>query len=123
VAALARVRFTHSWGGYLGIPRDWVPSVWFDPDSRHARCEGYTGRGVATSALSASLLAAQVLGKPSSLEGLPFHRPQAPRWEVEPFRYYGVRYVQNAFARIDEAETAGERLPFDAPLASWLGEQ
>ncbi|EGD57682.1 FAD dependent oxidoreductase [Novosphingobium nitrogenifigens DSM 19370] len=117
------VRFTHSWGGYLGIPRDWVPSVWFDPDSRHARCEGYTGRGVATSALSASLLAAQVLGKPSSLEGLPFHRPQAPRWEVEPFRYYGVRYVQNAFARIDEAETAGERLPFDAPLASWLGEQ
>lgn len=121
--ALADVEFTHGWGGYLGVPRDWLPSVWHDPASRHARCEGYTGRGVTGSALSASLLAALILGYETPLAGLPFHRRRAPRWEIEPFRFFGVRYVQRAFARIDAAQAEGRAAPFDAPFAEWLGEQ
>jgi len=35
----------------------------------------------------------------------------------------GVRYVQNAFTRIDEAERAGRRRPIDASLAESLGDQ
>jgi len=34
-----------------------------------------------------------------------------------------VRYVQNAFARIDEAESAQRRRPLDARFAEYLGEQ
>jgi len=43
-----------------------------------------------------------------------------PLWELEPMRWAAVRYVQNAFARIDEAEEAGERRPWDASLANYL---
>ena len=33
--ALATARFTHAWGGPLGIPRDWHSSVGFDRDAGH----------------------------------------------------------------------------------------
>lgn len=121
--ALSDVRFTHAWGGYLGVPRDWVPTVWFDRDSRHARCGGYTGRGVTGTAFAANLLAALILDRPHAHAGLPFHRPTTPRWEVEPFRWAGVRYVQEAFQRIDAADAQGLSPPPDARLAEWLGEQ
>lgn len=120
---LNQVGFSHAWGGYLGVPRDWMPSVGFDPASRFARLGGYTGRGVSTSILCGKLLAGLILGRSTGLEHLPFHRAGAPDWEVEPFRWMGVRYVQNAFARIDRADQAGERLPLDTALAEMLGEQ
>ena len=31
---VADVRFTHAWGGPLGIARDWQPSVTWDPATR-----------------------------------------------------------------------------------------
>ena len=120
---LEDVRFTHAWGGYLGVPRDWMPTVSFAPASRSAQLGGYTGRGVSTSALSAKLLAGLILNRPTGLESLPFHRSRAPSWEPEPLRWMGVRYVQNAFTRIDEAERVGRRRPLDARLAESLGDQ
>lgn len=34
------------------------------------------------------------------------HRP--PNWEIEPFRYVGVHYIQDVYARIDrKAERTG----------------
>ena len=120
---LSGLTFTHAWGGYLGVPRDWLPTVGFDKDSRIATLYGYTGRGVSTSALCARLLSGLIGGWPTGLETLPVHRPRAPRWEVEPFRWMGVRYVQNAFARIDEAESAQRKRPLDARFAEFLGEQ
>jgi Glycine/D-amino acid oxidases (deaminating) len=120
---LADLSFTHAWGGYLGVPRDWLPTVNFDKTSRVATLYGYTGRGVSTSALCAKLLSGLIGGWATGLESLPVHRPRAPRWEVEPFRWMGVRYVQNAFARIDEAESAQRKRPFDARFAEYLGDQ
>ncbi len=120
---LADLQFTHAWGGYLGVPRDWLPTVGFDQNTRIATLHGYTGRGVSTSALCAKLLAGLIGGWETGLEGLPVHRPRAPRWEVEPLRWLGVRYVQNAFARIDEADSRRQRRPLDAGIAEYLGEQ
>jgi len=117
---LQDVRFTHAWGGYLGMPRDWMPTVSFDRSSKMGRLQGYTGRGVSTTNLAGRLLAGLITQSSSGLEGLPLHRPRMPLWEVEPMRWAAVRYVQNAFARIDEAEEAGERRPWDAPLANYL---
>ena len=112
------VGFTHSWGGYLGVARDWMPSVSFDPDSRLGQLSGYAGRGVSTSAMAAQLLAGLVAGTETGLEGLPLHRREAPKWEVEPLRFAGVRYVQSTMARLDRAEQSGRRGMLDARIVA-----
>ncbi|EQB32183.1 NAD(P)/FAD-dependent oxidoreductase [Sphingobium ummariense] len=121
--AVTRVGFSHQWGGYLGVPRDWMPTVSFDPTARIGQLHGYTGRGVSTSHLSGKLLAGLITGRETGLEGLPLHRTRTRRWEPEPLRWLGVRYVQSAFGRIDRAEQEGRRAPWDAGLATYLGEQ
>ncbi len=117
---LEDVGFSHAWGGYLGVPRDWMPTVNFDPATRLARIHGYTGRGVSTTNLTARLLAGLIGEQPTGFETLPFHRARTPRWEPEPLRWMAVRYIQNAYARIDRAEDAGRNLPLDTPLADFL---
>ena len=121
--ALADLAFTHAWGGYLGVPRDWTPVAAFDAETRIGRLGGYTGRGVSTSAMAAKLLAGLIGGWTTGLEGLPFRRDAGPAWEAEPLRWTGVRYVQNALQRLDAAEFADRAAPADAPVARWLGEQ
>jgi glycine/D-amino acid oxidase-like deaminating enzyme len=120
---LEKARFSHAWGGYLGVPRDWLPTVAFDSDTKIGQLHGYTGRGVSTSHLAGKLLAGLITGKPTGLEDLPLHRDRTRFWEPEPLRWLGVRYVQTAFGRIDRAEQAGRKPPWDAPLAEYLGEQ
>jgi glycine/D-amino acid oxidase-like deaminating enzyme len=121
--ALSDLRFSHSWGGHLGVPRDWLSSVHFDADAKLGQLFGYTGRGVASSALSAKLLAGLITDKETGLEQLPLNRQRTPLWEPEPFRWIGIRYVQSAFERMDAAESAGRKEPIDAGLAKALGDQ
>ncbi len=120
--SLEGVEFTHQWAGYLGIPRDWLPTVHFDPVQRIGHSYGYTGHGVITSAICARALTAEVIGRAPSAEAPPYLRRNAPNWEVEPLRWAGIRYVQNAFLRMDIAEAAGKSQPIDASLAKKLGE-
>jgi hypothetical protein len=100
-----------------------MPTVNYDASSKLARLYGYTGRGVCTTNLAARLVAGLISGRSSGLEDLPMHRPVSPEWEREPLRWAAVRYVQNAFARIDEAETALRPPPWDAPIAKYLAGQ
>jgi glycine/D-amino acid oxidase-like deaminating enzyme len=119
--ALDGIEFTHQWAGYLGIPRDWLPTVHFDPVQRIGHSYGYTGHGVITSAICARALAGLVNDRAPDPHA-PYVREQAPNWEVEPLRWAGIRYVQNAYLRMDVAEAAGRRPPPDASLAKCLGE-
>ena len=119
--ALQGVRFTHSWGGPVGMPRDWMPSINFDSASRLGFARGYTGQGVTTANLAARALAGLISEKTTGLEVLPFVRHKSPRWEPEPFRWMEVRYMQNAFLRLDSALEAGKSKPFDASLVKHLG--
>lgn len=119
--ALDGIEFTHQWAGYLGIPRDWLPTVHFDPVQRIGHSYGYTGHGVITSAICARALAGLVSGRTLDPHP-PYVREQAPNWEVEPLRWAGIRYVQNAFLRMDIAEAAGQPPPPDVGLAKFLGE-
>ncbi len=112
--------FSHAWSGFLGVSRDWEPTVSFDPLRKIASLHGYTGRGVSTTNLAARVLAEKILGRPSDLQRLPLARHSAPAWEPEPFRYLGVRYVQDAFKRMDAARDAGRPAPIDANLAKQL---
>jgi glycine/D-amino acid oxidase-like deaminating enzyme len=119
--SLAGVRFTHAWGGPVGMPRDWMPAVRFDQQSRIGSIRGYTGQGVSTSNLAGRLLAGLITSRQTGLESLPLAQRCSPNWEVEPLRWLVVRYMQSAFLRIDKAAEAGRPRPVDAPLAEYLG--
>jgi len=103
------VRFTHAWGGNLGIPRDWYPSVWLDPRTRLGCAGGYVGDGVALSNVAGRVLADLVSRRESELTRLPFVARRSPRWEVEPLRWIGVNAVTRLFASADRAEAASGR--------------
>jgi glycine/D-amino acid oxidase-like deaminating enzyme len=119
--ALARIGFTHAWGGPVGMPRDWMPAVRFDASSRIGSIMGYTGQGVSTSNLCGRLLAGLITNRQTGLEKLPLAQRRSANWEMEPLRWLVVRYMQGAFLRIDEAAEAGRARPFDARLAEFLG--
>ncbi len=88
--ALAGIRFTHAWGGPLGIPRDWHSSVGFDRPSGLAWAGGYVGDGVATTNLAGRTLADLITGADTDLTSLPWVGHRSPRWEPEPLRWLGV---------------------------------
>ncbi len=119
--SLAGIRFTHAWGGPVGMPRDWMPAVRFDAGSRIGSIMGYTGQGVSTSNLAARLLAGLITKRNTGLEMLPLAQRRSPNWEMEPLRWLVVRYMQGAFLRIDEAAEAGRTRPIDSTIAESLG--
>lgn len=119
--SLEGVRFTHNWGGPVGMPRDWMPSIAFDPSSRIGVAIGFTGQGVSTTNLAGRILTDLVAGKRSSISALPMVQRRSRNWEPEPIRWMAVRYMQNGFSRIDSAFDRGEPQPIDAPLLKLLG--
>lgn len=102
--ALADVQFTHEWGGNLGIPRDWYPSVTFDRATGFGQAGGYVGDGVSTAFVAGRTLAAEILDTESEFRRLPWVQRHSPRWEPEPFRWLGVNAVTQAFAQSDRNE-------------------
>lgn len=106
--ALTPADFSHAWGGPLGVPRDWMPSVSHNPAAGVATARGYTGQGVSTTNLAGRILADLILEKETPITNLPMVNHQSPDWEPEPLRYLGVRYVQRSYAQLDSrAETTG----------------
>jgi len=83
-------RFTHAWGGPLGIARDWHPGVRYQPATGLGHAGGYVGDGVALSNLAGRTLADLVTGRNTALTRLPWVQHQSRRWEPEPFRWLGV---------------------------------
>jgi len=118
---LRGVKFTHAWGGPVGMPRDWMPMTEFDPAPKIATARGYTGQGVSTTNLTGRILAELISGERTGLSQLPVAQRRSPCWEREPLRWLSVRYMQNAFLRIDEAEKRGKPKPKDVALAEFLG--
>lgn len=104
---LGEVRFTHAWGGPLGIPRDWHPSVWYDATTRVGGAGGYVGDGVAVTNLAGRTLADLVLGRHTSLTALPWVGHRSPDWEPEPLRWLGVNAGLRlaALADVEERRT------------------
>jgi len=118
--ALADVAVTHEWGGPLGMPRDWMPNVTYDPATGLAGAWGYTGQGVAASNLAGRTLADLLTGKPSARTALPMAGHRSRRWEPEPLRWLGARYIQWALARLDRRAERTGRAPSGRNLAERL---
>ena len=107
--ALEGARFTHAWGGPLAMPRDWMPTMSYDPRGGVATACGYTGQGVATANLSGRTLADLILGRRTEITRLPTVNHEPPPWEPEPLRWLGARYVQRGLMKVDDrAERTGE---------------
>lgn len=118
---LQGVRFTHHWGGPVGMPRDWMPMTEFDPGTKIATARGYTGQGVSTTNLTGRILAELISGQRTKLSQLPITQRRSPAWEPEPLRWLAVRYMQNAFLRMDAAGKRGRPKPKDSAFAEYLG--
>lgn len=101
---LEGTRFTHAWGGVLGIPRDWTASVGLDRDTGLAWAGGYVGDGVATTNLAGRTLRDLVLGQHSSLTRLPWVGHRSPAWEPEPLRWLGINTGLRAMSFADTEE-------------------
>ncbi len=114
---LRDVRFTHEWGGPLGMPRDWHPTMSFDPASGIATSRGYVGHGVSTTNLGGRVLADLITGTRSPLTELPLAGHRSPNWEIEPFRWFGVRYAQWALGRLDDRAARTGQPPTGRSLA------
>jgi len=104
-------RITHRWGGPLGVPRNWRPSVGVDPRTRLAWAGGYVGEGVAASNLAGRTLAELILGRESERVRLPLVGPPFPSWEPEPLRWIGVAGLLRIGQSLDAAELAGRPTP------------
>jgi glycine/D-amino acid oxidase-like deaminating enzyme len=105
---LKDVRFSRAWGGPLGAARDFMPTMMYDPVAGIASARGYVGNGVATTNLAGRVLADLITGRKNEITTLPCVNHRSPNWEPEPFRYFGVSYIQRAFWHIDQkAERTG----------------
>ena len=102
---VSRAAITHSWGGVLGVPRDWHSSVTFDSSSGIARAGGYVGDGVGLSHLAGFTVSDLITATDSPRTHLPFVHHVSPLWEPEPLRYLGATAAIVGVALADRIES------------------
>lgn len=113
---LRGVRITHRWGGVLGVPRDWFPSVGLDRSSGLAWAGGYVGEGVAPANLAGRTLADLILETDSPRVDLPWVGHRSRRWEPEPLRWLSINGLLGVMRVADRSEN---RTGKDSSLAKW----
>lgn len=119
---LGEVEFTHSWGGPLGISRDWCASVGLDRSTGLAWAGGYVGDGVTTTNLAGRTLRDLILGRRTELTTLPWVQHRSRRWEPEPLRFLGINAGLRAMTFADHEERLTGRASTAARvMAPFLG--
>ena len=108
---LEGIEITHRWGGVLGVPRDWRPSVGLDRSTGLAWIGGYVGEGVAAANLAGRTIADLVVRPDSDLAALPWVQHRSRRWEPEPLRWAAINGARRLAGWIDEQETDRGRTP------------
>jgi glycine/D-amino acid oxidase-like deaminating enzyme len=93
------VPVAYRWGGPLGIPRDWMPSVGLRDGIAWAG--GYVGDGVAASNLAGRTLTDLILSRSTELTRLPWVNHRSRRWEPEPARWLGINAGLHGTALLD----------------------
>jgi glycine/D-amino acid oxidase-like deaminating enzyme len=101
---LGDVRVTHSWGGPIGIARDWCASVGLDPETGIGWAGGYVGDGLSTTNLAGRTLADLITGTDSDLVRLPWVGHRSPEWEPEPLRWLGLNAGLKVMDMADRSE-------------------
>ncbi len=107
---------THTWGGPLGVPRDWHAAVRYDPATGLGTAGGYVGDGLSTTNLAGRTLADLVTGTDSELVRLPWVGHRSPQWEPEPLRFVGANLGTLAMGVADTEERLTQRPSITARL-------
>jgi len=115
--ALEGVEITHRWGGVLGVPRDWFPSVGFDRSTGSAWGGGYVGEGVAASNLAGRTLADLITGTESPRIDLPWVGHRSRKWAPEPLRWISINGALKVMEWADGSESRSGR---DSTMARWM---
>ena len=102
--AIRDYQVTHTWGGPLGISRDWYASVDLDRSTGIGHAGGYVGDGVGTSNLAGRTLADLILRHDTEITKLPWVGHRSPQWEPEPARWVAVNAGLQVMSRADGAE-------------------
>ena len=106
---LEGVKFTHSWGGVFGMPRDHMPQMTYDRKTGIAAGYGYSGEGVATANLSGRVLADLITEADTDLTKLPMSHHPRRDWEPEPLRWLGYTLVRRGRRKdLVEVERTGK---------------
>jgi glycine/D-amino acid oxidase-like deaminating enzyme len=106
---LRQARITHTWGGPIGIPRDWYTGVSYDRASGLGWAGGYVGDGVATANLAGRTLADLILGRDTDVTHLPWVQHRSKLWEPEPLRWLACNLSVQMLAGADTAERGSGR--------------
>jgi glycine/D-amino acid oxidase-like deaminating enzyme len=118
-------RFTHSWGGAMGVSRTMTPAVCFDRKSGQGWAGGFFGDGVGATNLAGRTMADLVLGRDTERSHALWVNPEKEKaltarlWEPEPIRWLGVQARAQLMTWTDRAETRRSRIA--GPL-NWLQE-
>jgi glycine/D-amino acid oxidase-like deaminating enzyme len=107
---------THRWGGVLGVPRNWLPSIEADPASGIYRPGGYIGEGVGAANLAGRCVAHLIAETGDEVTTLPWIRRRSRRWPVEPFRWAGIRMGAKLLELADGREQRRDRPAPEAEL-------
>ena len=121
--ALEGIRFTHAWGGAMGVSRGLQASVNYDPAAKLGWAGGYFGSGVAATHLAGQTLADLVTGQDTERVHTPWVNPPGARrsWEPEPWRWMGIRYARAMMTFADRLEyREGKLLPAVGALVDRL---
>jgi len=108
---LAGHKITHCWGGALGIPRTWTPSVGLDRRAGLGWAGGYVGEGVGPANLAGRTLAELILERESHRTTLPWVGEPFPTWEPEPLRFIGYAALTRFAETLDSANLDGRPAP------------
>jgi glycine/D-amino acid oxidase-like deaminating enzyme len=101
---LKDLKVTHTWGGALGVPRDWFASVGVDHEMKLAWAGGYVGDGVGASNLAGRTLADLLLSQRTELTALPWVGHRSRPWEPEPARWLGANLGLRVMSAADAEE-------------------
>ncbi|MGG5240800.1 NAD(P)/FAD-dependent oxidoreductase [Pseudomonas lurida] len=120
---LKSVRITHSWGGNLGMSRNFRPHMLCDHKTGIALSGGYGGEGVGATNLGGRTLADLILGRDTPLT----HQPWVIRergldalkpWEPEPCRWLGYNAIIRSFVHEDQVLANPNTAPWRRKLAT-----
>ncbi|MEV4211027.1 FAD-dependent oxidoreductase [Micromonospora sp. NPDC049662] len=103
------VPVAYTWGGPLGVARDWTASVGFDRANGLAWAGGYVGDGVGASNLAGRTLADLIRGERTELTSLPWVGHRSPNWEPEPLRWLAMNAALRLMTSADAKETRTDR--------------
>jgi glycine/D-amino acid oxidase-like deaminating enzyme len=105
--SLSDVEITHRWGGAIGVTRDWMPFIQFDPRTGLGAAGGYAGNGVAAANLAGRTLAELVLRETTERTSFAWVNRRSRNWEPEPLRWLGSQGVLKMGEWADAAEQKG----------------